>query len=128
MLTKKQLKLYKFLQEYKEHNEIMPKFDEMREHMNVKSKNTIHQMLGYIEWKGYIKRYPAQARAIKINKGESLMTKRKTIKKKIDKEKETNDWFDTHVEVMGFGRGTRNKKVKSIIKEQVMKSLSKEIY
>ena len=68
MLTKKQLKLYKFLQEYKEHNEIMPKFDEMREHMNVKSKNTIHQMLGYIEWKGYIKRYPAQARAIKIIK------------------------------------------------------------
>ena len=45
------------------------------------------------------------------------MTKRKTIKKKIDKEKETNDWFDTHVEVIGFGRGTRNKKVKSIIKE-----------
>ena len=56
------------------------------------------------------------------------MTKRKTTKKKIDKEKESSDWFDTHVEVMGFGRGTRNKKVKSIIKEQVMKSLSKEIY
>ena len=57
------------------------------------------------------------------------MTKRKMTKKKINKEKETNDWFDTHVEVMGFGRGTRNKKVKSIIKEHlVMKSLSKEIY
>jgi repressor LexA len=49
----------------------MPKFDEMKEHMNVKSKNTIHQMLGYIEWKGYIKRYPAQARAIKIIKEKS---------------------------------------------------------
>ena len=68
MLTKKQLKLYKFLQNYKEQHEVMPKFDEMLEHMNVKSKNTIHQMLGYIEWKGYIKRYPAQARAIKIIK------------------------------------------------------------
>ena len=56
------------------------------------------------------------------------MTKIKTTNKKVNKEKETNDWFDTHVEVMGFGRGTRNKKVKSIIKEQVMKSLSKEIY
>lgn len=56
------------------------------------------------------------------------MSKRKTTKKKINKEKESSDWFDTHVEVMGFGRGTRNKKVKSIIKEQVMKSLSKEIY
>ena len=52
------------------------------------------------------------------------MSKRKTIKNK----KESSNWFDTHVEVMGFGRGTRNKKVKSIIKEQVMKSLSKEIY
>ena len=47
------------------------------------------------------------------------MTKRKTIKKKIDRVKESNDWFDTHVEVMGFGRGTRNKKVKSIIKAQI---------
>ena len=56
------------------------------------------------------------------------MTKIKTTNKKVNKEKETNDWFDTHVEVMGFGRGTKNKKVKSIIKEQVMKSLSKEIY
>jgi len=56
------------------------------------------------------------------------MNKRKKVKKKINKEKESSYWFDTHVEVMGFGRGTRNKKVKSIIKEQVMKSLSKEIY
>ena len=68
MLTPKQLKLFKFLIEYKKKHEVMPKFDEMLEHMNVKSKNTIHQMLGYIEWKGYIKRYPAQARAIKIIK------------------------------------------------------------
>ena len=68
MLTKKQLKLYKFLQEYKKQHEIMPRFDDMKEHMNVKSKNTIYQMLGYIEWKGYIKRYPTQARAIKIIK------------------------------------------------------------
>jgi len=68
MLTKKQLKLYKFLQNYKEQNEVMPKFDEIREYMNIKSKSGVHQMLGYIEWKGYIKRYPAQARAIKIIK------------------------------------------------------------
>ena len=68
MLTPRQLKLFKFLIEYKKKHEVMPKFDEMLEHMNVKSKNTIHQMLGYIEWKGYIKRYPAQARAIKIIK------------------------------------------------------------
>jgi repressor LexA len=68
MLTPKQLKLFKFLLEYKKKHEVMPKFDEMLEHMNVKSKNTIHHMLGYIEWKGYIKRYPAHARAITILK------------------------------------------------------------
>ncbi len=68
MLTPKQLKLFKFLIEYKKKHEVMPKFDEMLEHMNVKSKNTIHHMLGYIEWKGYIKRYPAHARAITILK------------------------------------------------------------
>ena len=68
MLTPRQLKLFKFLIEYKKKHEVMPKFDEMLEHMNVKSKNTIHHMLGYIEWKGYIKRYPAHARAIQIVK------------------------------------------------------------
>ena len=68
MLTPRQLKLFKYLVAYKKKHEIMPKFDEMLEHMNVKSKNTIHHMLGYIEWKGYIKRYPAHARAITILK------------------------------------------------------------
>ena len=68
MLTPRQLKLFKFLIEYKKKYEVMPKFDEMLEHMNVKSKNTIHHMLGYIEWKGYIKRYPAHERAIQILK------------------------------------------------------------
>ena len=68
MLTPRQLKLFKFLIEYKKKHEVMPKFDEMLEHMNVKSKNTIHHMLGYIEWKGYIKRYPSHARAIQILK------------------------------------------------------------
>ena len=43
------------------------------------------------------------------------MIKTKKINKKIDKEKETKDWFDTHVEVMGFGRGTANKKAKSCL-------------
>ena len=34
--------------------------------MKAKSTSSISQMLGYIEWKGYIKRYPAHARAITI--------------------------------------------------------------
>jgi len=68
MLTPKQLKLFKFLIEYKKKNEIMPKFDEMKKHMNVKSKSVVFNMLGYIEGKGYIKRHPAHARAIEILK------------------------------------------------------------
>ena len=68
MLTPRQLKLFKFLMDYKNKHEVMPTFVEMLEHMNVKSKNTIHHMLGYIEWKGYIKRHPERTRAIQILK------------------------------------------------------------
>jgi SOS-response transcriptional repressor LexA len=68
MLTPKQLKLFKFIKEYKSKNEIIPTFDEMKDFMNVKSKSVLYQMLGYLEWKGYIKKYPAHARAITILK------------------------------------------------------------
>ena len=68
MLTKKQLKLYKYLKNYFKENEVMPSFEEMKDYMNVKSKSSVFNMLGYIEWKGYIKRYPAHARAIQILK------------------------------------------------------------
>ena len=68
MLTKKQLKLYKYLKNYFKENEVMPVFEEMMQHMNVKSKSGIFNMRGYMEWKGYIKRYPAHARAIQIIK------------------------------------------------------------
>ena len=68
MLSKKQLKLYKFLQNYFRENEVMPTFNDMMQHMNVKSKSVIWNMLGYIEWKGYIKRIPNYARAIQIIK------------------------------------------------------------
>ena len=68
MLTKKQLKLYKFLQNYFRETEVMPTFTDMMQHMNVNSKSVIWNMLGYIEWKGYIKRIPNYARAIQIIK------------------------------------------------------------
>ena len=63
MLTKKQYKLYSFLKTYAKKN----KFD-MRTHMEVKSKSGIFNLLCYMEWKGYIKRHPAHARAIQIIK------------------------------------------------------------
>jgi repressor LexA len=46
----------------------MPTFDDMRTHMEVKSKSGIFNLLCYMEWKGYIKRHPAHARAIQIIK------------------------------------------------------------
>ena len=60
--------IYKFLQNYFRENEVMPTFTDMMQHMNVKSKSVIWNMLGYIEWKGYIKRIPNYARAIQIIK------------------------------------------------------------
>ena len=68
MLTKRQYQLFKFLKSYSKENKVMPSFDEMMKHMNIKSKSNIFQMLGYIEWKGYIKKHPFQARAIQIIK------------------------------------------------------------
>ena len=65
-LTPKQLKLFKYIKEYKKENEYMPTIREMCSYMNAKSTSSIAQMLGYIERKGYIKRYPAHARAITI--------------------------------------------------------------
>ena len=46
----------------------MPTFDDMRKHMSLKSKSGIFKLLFYMEWKGYIKRHPAHARAIQIIK------------------------------------------------------------
>ena len=68
MLTPKQLKLFKYLKNYFKEHEYMPTFEEMKVYMNIKSKSGVHNMLGAIEWKGYIKTYPAHHRAIKIIK------------------------------------------------------------
>jgi hypothetical protein len=46
----------------------MPTHREMRDYMEVTTTSSIFDMLGQIEWKGYIKKHPAQARAIEIKK------------------------------------------------------------
>jgi len=72
MLTKRQLQLYNFLKSYSKEHHIMPTFEEMKNFMNVKSKSTVHDMLGYIEWKGFIKKHANKARAIEIIKEYNL--------------------------------------------------------
>ena len=57
-----------FLKEYKQQKEYMPTVREMQNYMKAKSTSSISQMLGYIEWKGYIKKHPSMARAIEIIK------------------------------------------------------------
>ena len=68
MFTPKQLKLFKYIKKYFKENELMPTFEEMKKFMNIKSKSGIFNLLGYIEWKGYIRRRPAHARYIEILK------------------------------------------------------------
>ena len=50
MLTKKQLKLYKYLKNYfKEHEVYAQSFEEMMQgYMNIKSKSGVYNMLGAI--------------------------------------------------------------------------------
>jgi len=50
------------------YEEFNTKLQEMKEYMGVKSKNSIHQMIGHLEFKGYIKRLPYRARALEIIK------------------------------------------------------------
>jgi repressor LexA len=68
VLTPRQVKLFNFLKKYKNDYNYMPSFKEMKEYMGVKSKNSIHQMIGHLEFKGYIKRLPYRARALEIIK------------------------------------------------------------
>ena len=50
----------------------MPSFEEMKTFMQVKSKSGIINMLGYIEWKGFIRKHEKRARAIEIIKEYTL--------------------------------------------------------
>ena len=68
MLTRRQLQLYNFLKVNFKKNKIMPSFDEILLFMKMKSKAQAFQMLGYLEYKGYIKRNPHKARSIEITK------------------------------------------------------------
>ena len=65
-LTPKQIKLYKYLIAYANEKEIMPTVREMMTYMKSTSTSNIVKFLEQMEYKGYIKRIPAQHRAIKI--------------------------------------------------------------
>jgi len=69
MLTKKQKALLSYIhQETLKSEGVCPSFDEMREHMGLKSKSGIHRLIKALEVRGFIRRIPNCARAIEVIK------------------------------------------------------------
>ena len=66
-MTKNAKKLLEFLRKYIEKNKISPNFEEMKEHMGLKSKSSIFQYLEYLEELGHIKKDKLKSRSIELN-------------------------------------------------------------
>lgn len=66
MLTKKQLQLYRLMEDYKQRNGIMPSYEEMQEMIGLKSKSGVHRLITGMEARGVIRRFPNLARAIEL--------------------------------------------------------------
>ena len=66
MLTQKQFKLLKFIEDYLNQNGLAPSYDEMKEGIGIKSKSGIHALIAGLEERGYIRRLHNKARAIDI--------------------------------------------------------------
>ena len=67
-MTKNAKKLLKFLRKYIEKNKISPNYEEMKEHMGLKSKSSIFQYLEYLEELGHIKKDKLKSRSIELNR------------------------------------------------------------
>ena len=66
-MTKNAKKLLEFLRKYIEKNHISPNYEEMKEHMGLKSKSSIFQYLEYLEELGHIKKDKLKSRSIELN-------------------------------------------------------------
>jgi repressor LexA len=66
MLTQKQFKLLKFIEDYLNENGLAPSYDEMKEGIGIKSKSGIHALIAGLEERGYLRRLRNKARAIDI--------------------------------------------------------------
>ena len=65
-MTKNAKKLLEFLRKYIEKNKISPNYEEMKEHMGLKSKSSIFQYLEYLEELGHIKKDKLKSRSIEL--------------------------------------------------------------
>ena len=66
-MTKNAKKLLEFLRKYIEKNKISPNYEEMKDHMGLKSKSSIFQYLEYLEELGHIKKDKLKSRSIELN-------------------------------------------------------------
>ena len=67
MLTFKQKKLLDYIKSYYQDKDLFPTFEEMKDNLRIKSKSGIYKLLSSLEDKGYIKKIPHKARALKLN-------------------------------------------------------------
>src|SRR5438445_12524794 len=68
MLTRKQFELLRFIHERLKEAGVPPSFDEMKDALDLRSKSGIHRLITALEERGFIRRLPNRARAIKILK------------------------------------------------------------
>ena len=66
-MTRNAKKLLEFLRKYIEKNKISPNYEEMKDHMGLKSKSSIFQYLEYLEVLGHIKKDKLKSRSIELN-------------------------------------------------------------
>ena len=67
MLTIKQKKLLDYIKSYYQDKDLFPTFEEMKDNLRIKSISGIYKLLSSLEDKGYIKKIPHKARALKLN-------------------------------------------------------------
>ena len=81
MLTIKQKKLLDYIRSYYQDKDLFPTFEEMKDNLSIKSKSGIYKLLSSLEDKGYIKKIPHKARALKLNDLEknSIQTDKKDL-------------------------------------------------
>lgn len=63
-MTAKQRALFEFITDYSEAHGICPSFEEMKDHLGLRSKSGVHRMVVALEERGLIIRMPNRARAI----------------------------------------------------------------
>jgi len=68
MLTRQQHKLLLFVHNFIQTTGIAPSFDEMHKAMDLKSKSSVHRLLGALVERGFIRRILNRARAIEVIK------------------------------------------------------------